>query len=168
VGNLAVLALRIVIALAFLGSLVVQAVLVPLIWIDMDDADTSVRVPFVVILVLGVLTMQVTAVCIWKLLTMVRRGTVFSHAAFRYVDVVIGAIASAAVLVFGIACVAAYSNRIHPDDEVAPGLVGLICGAALVVGGVALIVLVLRYLLAQAVALDAEAKSLQSELDEVI
>jgi Protein of unknown function (DUF2975) len=168
VGNLAVLALRIVIALALLGSLVVQAVLVPLIWIDLDDADASVRVPFVVILVLGVLTMQVTAVCIWKLLTMVRRGTVFSHAAFRYVDVVIGAIASAAVLVFGIACVAAYSNRTSPGDEVAPGLVGLICGAALVVGGVALIVLVLRFLLAQAVALDAEAKNLQSELDEVI
>ena len=38
----------------------------------------------------------------------------------------------------------------------------------LVVGGVALIVLVLRLLLAQAVALDTEAKHLQSELDTVI
>lgn len=167
-GNLAVLALRIVIALALLGSVVVQAVLVPLTWIDMDDADASVRVPFVVILVLGVLTLQVTGVCIWRLLTMVRRGTVFSHAAFRYVDVVIGAIASAAVLVFAVACVAAYSNRTNPGDEVAPGLVGLICGIALVIGGVALIVVVMRALLAQAVALDTEKKSLQSELDEVI
>ena len=38
------------------------------------------------------------AVCVWRLLTMVRRGTVFSHAAFRYVDIVIGAIAAASVL----------------------------------------------------------------------
>ena len=47
-----------------------------------------------VIVVLGIVTIQVTAVCIWRLLTMVRRGTVFSHAAFRYVDVVIGAVAA--------------------------------------------------------------------------
>src|SRR5690349_8504876 len=102
-GRLAVLALRVVIVIAFAGSLFVQGVLVPLIWIDMDDARPSVRIPIAAILFLGVLTMQVTAVCIWKLLTMVRRGTVFSHAAFRYVDIVIGAIAAAAVLVFGIA-----------------------------------------------------------------
>ena len=38
----------------------------------------------------------------------------------------------------------------------------------MIVAGVALIVLVLRMLLAQAVALDAEAHHLQAELDEVI
>jgi hypothetical protein len=167
-GNLAVLALRVVIAIALMGSLAVQGLIAPLLWRDLDDADASVRIPLVVIVVLGVATMQVTGVCIWRLLTMVRRGTVFSYAAFRYVDVVIGAIASAAVLVFAIAVVAAYDNRTSPGDEVAPGLVGLICGAALVVGGVALIVLVLRALLAQAVALDTETKHLQSELDGVV
>lgn len=167
-GNLAVLALRAVIAIALVGSVFVQGVLVPLIWLDMDQARPEVRLPFVAIVVLGVLTMQVTAVCVWKLLTMVRRGTVFSHAAFRYVDIVIGAIAAASVLTFGIAVVAAYSNRTTPGDAVAPGVVAIICGASLVVAGVALIVLVLRMLLAQAVALDSEAKHLQSELDEVI
>jgi hypothetical protein len=167
-GNLAVLALRIVIAVALAGSLVVQGLIAPLLWLDLNDAPGVVRVPLVLIVVLGVLTMQVTAVCVWKLLTMVRRGTVFSHAAFRYVDIVIGAIAAASVLTFGIAVVAAYTNRTTPGDEVAPGVVGLVCGAALVIGGVALIVLVLRMLLAQAVALDSEAKHLQSELDEVI
>ena len=167
-GKLAVLALRVVIAIALVGSLFVQGVLVPLLWQDLDGAPAGVRGTFIVIVVLGILTMQVTAVCIWRLLTMVRRGTVFSHAAFRSVDVVIGAITAASVLTFGIAVVAAYSNRTTPGDEVAPGLVGLICGASLVVAGVALIVLVLRMLLAQAVALDSEAKHLQSELDEVI
>ncbi len=167
-GRFTILALRVVIAVALAGSLVVQGVLVPLTWIDLDEARTEVRVPFVTILVLGILTLQVVAICIWRLLTMVRRGTVFSPAAFRYVDVIIGAIAAASVLTFGVAVVAAYSNRTSPGDEVAPGLVGLVCGAALVVAGVALVVLVLRALLVQAVSLDRETRQLQAELDGVV
>jgi hypothetical protein len=167
-GRFTVLALRVVIAIAFAGSLFVQGVMMPLLWIDLDGAPAGVRVSVIALMVLGIATMQVTAVCIWKLLTMVRRGTVFSSAAFRYVDVVIGAIATASVLTFGFAVVAAYINRTTPGDEVAPGVVLLICGVSLVVAGIALIVLVMRMLLAQAVALDTEAKHLQSELDEVI
>src|SRR5688572_5633068 len=105
-GTWAVRALRIIIAIALTGSVVVQCVLVPLIWIDMDDARPEIRIPFVAIVVLGVATLQVTAVCIWRLLTMVRRGTVFSLAAFRYVDIVIGAIATASALTLGIAVLA--------------------------------------------------------------
>ena len=161
-GNLAVLGLRIVLAIALAGSLFVQAVMVPLFWVDLDDAPAGVRISLVVIVLLGIATMQVTAVCVWRLLTMVRRGTVFSHAAFRYVDIVIGAIAAASVLTFALAVTLA------PGDSVAPGVVGLICGISLVVAGVALVVLVLRMLLAQAVARDAEAHHLQAELDEVI
>jgi hypothetical protein len=167
-GTLAVLASRVVIAIALAGSLVVQGVLTPLLWQDLDDAPAGVRVPLVIIVVLGIVTLQVTAVCVWRLLTMVRAGTVFSSAAFRYVDTVIASIAAASVLTFSTAVVAAHSNRTTPGDEVAPGLVAIICGASLVVAGVALIVLVLRTLLAQAVALDVEARHLQSELDEVI
>jgi hypothetical protein len=116
----------------------------------------------VAIVVLGIVTLQVTAVCVWRLLTMVRRGTVFSHAAFRYVDVVIAAIAAGSVLVFALAVTLA------PGEDVAPGVVGLICGLSLTVAGVALIVLVLRMLLAQAVALDARTHDLQAELEGVI
>ena len=161
-GNLTILALRTVLALALVGSLFVQTVMVPLMWIDLDEAPASVRVPVLVIVVLGILTLQFCAVCVWRLLTMVRRGTVFSDGAFRYVDIVIGAISAASLLTFALAVTLA------PGEEVAPGLVGLICGLALVVAGVALIVLVLRMLLTQAVARDAEAHHLQAELDEVI
>lgn len=161
-ADLAVLALKAVLAVALLGSLVVQGVLVPLLWQDLDDAPAGVRVPLIVIIVLGIACLQVIAVCLWRLLTMVRRGTVFSHAAFRYVDVVIGATASGSVLTFGIAVVLA------PGESAAPGTVGLICGVSLVVAGVALLVLVLRMLLVQAVAIDSRARDLQSELDEVI
>ena len=159
-GNLALLALRIVLAVALAGSVFVQAVMVPLLAIDLKDVD--VRVPVVVIVVLGIVTVQVTMVCVWRLLTMVRRGTVFSHAAFRYVDIVIGAIAAASLLMFGLGVVLA------PGDSAAPGVVLLIGGAAVLIAGVALVVVVLRMLLAQAVARDTEAHHLQAELDEVI
>lgn len=161
-GNLTILALRVVLALALAGSAFVQAVMVPLFWVDLDEAPAGVRISLVVLVVLGIVTMQVSGVCVWRLLTMVRRGTVFSHAAFRYVDVVIGAIAAASALTFGVAVTLA------PGEAVAPGVVLLICGVSLVVAGVALVVLVLRMLLAQAVARDAEAQHLQAELNEVI
>lgn len=101
-------------------------------------------------------------VCVWRLLTMVRRGTVFSHAAFRYVDIVTGAIASASLLMFCLGVVLA------PGEAVAPGVVLLIGGATMVIAGIALVVLVMRTLLAQAVARDAEANHLRCELDVVI
>lgn len=164
----AVAALRVVIAIALAGSLVVQVGTVALLWLDTDGGPTGIGISLVVIGVLGVVTLQIVALCIWRLLTMVRRGTVFSAAAFRYVDLVIGAIGAAAVLVLSVAVVARFANHATPGDEVAPGLVGLICGLALVLAGVALVVYVMRALLAQAVALDSQARHLRSELDEVI
>jgi hypothetical protein len=44
----------------------------------------------------------------------------------------------------------------------------LIGGTGVMIAGVALVVLVMRTLLAQAVARDAEAQHLQAELNEVI
>jgi len=172
-GNLTVRALRIVLAVSLAGTLFVQAVMVPLIAIDLGEGEAGRsladdRAPIVVIILLGIVTVQVVLVCVWRLLTMVRRGTVFSHGAFRYVHIVIGAAASASLLLLALAFTLAIQNRTQPGDAVAPGIVLLICGAAVLVAGIALIVLVLRMLLAQAVARDAEAHHLQAELDEVI
>ena len=164
-GTLTILTLRIVLAMVLAGSVFVQVVMVPLLAIDLDDLDPDyayLRTPLLVIVVLGIVSIQVVLLCVWRLVTMVRRGTVFSHAAFRYVDVVIGAVAAASLLTFGLGVTLA------PGEAVAPGVVLLIGGAGVLVAGIALIVLVLRMLLAQAVALDAEAHHLQAELDEVI
>ena len=165
-GKVTVLALRVVLAMGLAGSLFVQAVMVPLLAIDLEEnfnADVAdVRIPIIVIVLLGIVTVQVAMVCVGRLLTMVKRGTVFSHGAFRYVDIVFGAIAMASLLLFALGVVLA------PGEAVAPGVVLLIGGAAVLVAGVALVVAVLRLLLAQAVARDAEAQHLQSELDEVI
>lgn len=164
-GKLTVLALRVVLAMGLAGSLFVQAVMVPLLAVDLDEdfnADVAdVRVPIIVIVLLGIVTVQVSMVCVWRLLTMVRRGTVFSHGAFRYVDIVLGAIAAASLLMFALGVVLA------PGEAVAPGVVLLIGGAGVLIAGVALVVAVLRILLVQAVARDAEAHHLQAELDEV-
>jgi len=164
-GTLTLLALRIVLALVLVGSVFVQVVMVPLLASDLDELNADhayLRTPLLVFAVVGIATIQVVLVCVWRLLTMVRRGTVFSDAAFRYVDVVIGAITAASLLTFALGVVLA------PGEAVAPGVVLLVGGAAVLVAGIALIVLVMRMLLAQAVARDAEAHHLQAELDEVI
>ena len=162
-GKLLTLALRAVLAIALAGSLFVQVRMVPLLSTDLEESgtDAGVRTLALAIVVLGIAAVQVTLVCVWRLLTMVRRGTVFSHAAFRYVDVIFWAVAAASILVFALAVMLA------PGDA-APGVVLLICGASLLIAGVALIILVLRALLAQAVAREGEATSLRAELGEVI
>jgi hypothetical protein len=165
VGHLTILALRIVLALLIVGSLFVQAVMVPLLAIDLRELRpdyTYLRTPLIVMALLGIVTVQITVVCVWRLLTMVRRGTVFSHAAFRWVDIVFGAVVAASLLMFGLGVLLA------PGEAVAPGTVLLIGGASVLIAGIALIVLVLRMLLAQAVARDTEAQHLQDELNEVI
>ena len=162
---LTILLLRGVLACGLVGSLLVQTVLVPLAFRDLDGADAAVldlRVPLFVVLVLGIVTVQVAMLAVWRLLTMVRRGTVFSPAAFRWVDVVIGAVAAASALLFALGVLLA------PGEAVAPGVVLLVGGLAGLVAGVALLVVVMRALLVQAVDRDAEAHQLQAELDEVI
>lgn len=160
-GNAMILALRIVIALALIGSVVVQVMIVPAIWLDLVGAPLPARITFVSIIVLGVVTMQVFAVCVWMLLTKVRSGSVFSESSFVYVDVIVGAISTAAVLAFAMGVLLSFG-------EAAPGLVGLICGAGLVLGGMALLVVVMKALLRQAIDREREARALRAELDEVV
>ncbi|GAA2454383.1 DUF2975 domain-containing protein [Streptomyces glaucus] len=163
-GKLTVLALRAVLAVLLAGSLFLQTVMVPLLAADLEGAEDLAHPPaaYVVVVLLGVVTAQVVLVCVWRLVTMVRRGTVFSHAAFRYVHTVIGAFTAAALLVFALAVLLA------PGEAVAPGVVLLVCGVVVALLGVALIVLVLRMLLAQAVARDVEAARMETELEAVI
>ncbi|HEY9265526.1 MAG TPA: DUF2975 domain-containing protein [Microlunatus sp.] len=160
-GKLTVGALRAVLAVVFVGTVLVQVMMV---WALISDPEvgslplTALRV----ITIVGLVSVQVVLVCVWRLVTMARRGTVFSHAAFRYVDIVIGAIVAAALVWFAVTILNAPGQR---DD---PGVTVIMGGIGLGILGVALLVLVLRTLLAQAVARDVEATQLQSELDEVI
>jgi hypothetical protein len=160
-GKATIVVLKVVIALAMAGSLVVQTVIVPLMWIDLEGEALWGRIALVIIAVLGVATMQVFAVCVWMVLTKVRRGSIFSPSSFRPVDVIIGAIAAAAVLALVLAILLA-------PGSTAPGIVALVCGAALVLGGMALLVVVMKALLRQAIDRDSEARTLRSELDNEV
>lgn len=157
--------LRAVLALALVLSVLAQVLVVPALSRDLRETDTDladVRVPLVMILVLVVLMAQVCAICIWRLVTMVRRGTVFTPAALPWVDAIIAAISGVAVLCLALGTVLA------PGDSAAPGVVLLLGLLGLLVAGVALVVWVQRTLLAQAVARDAHAQALQHELDGVV
>ncbi|MFC8263696.1 DUF2975 domain-containing protein [Streptomyces sp. NPDC057291] len=160
-GKLTLGALRAVLVVVLAGTVFVQALMV---WAlaTRPGGGSLPLTSFRVIALLGMVSVQVAGVCVWRLVTMVRRGTVFSHAAFRYVDAVIGAIVAVALLWFAVTVLNAPGQR---ED---PGVTVIMGGIAVAILGVALIVLVLRMLLAQAVARDVEAAKMQAELDEVV
>lgn len=160
-GTVTIFILKTLIAVSLIGSLGVQLLLLPLVWADLAGVPMVARVALVALAAIFVLTLQVSAVCIWRLLTMVRSGSVFSQGAFRYVDTIIGAMAVAALTIFVLAVLLA-------PGSAAPDLIGLLCGAALVTAGGALLMVVMRMLLRLATQREAEALSLRGELDEVI
>lgn len=160
-GTVTVRVLRVVIALALAGSLVVQAMIVPALWFDLQAEALWGRIVLVTFAVLGVVTMQVFAICVWQLLTKVRHGSVFSKSSFAYVNAIIWAIAVTSGLTFALAVLLA-------PGEAAPGVVALVCGASLVLAGMALLVVVMKALLRQAIDREVEAKALRSELDQVV
>ena len=162
-GKLTVRALRAVLVVVLTGTVLIQVLTVWTLISGNDPEDGSLPLTSLrLITILGMVTVQVALVCVWRLVTMVRRGTVFSHAAFRYVDIVIGAIVVAALAWFTVTAINAPGQR---DD---PGVTLIMGGIGVAILGVALIVLVLRMLLAQAVARDVEATQLKAELNEVI
>ena len=113
------------------------------------------------VLVLGIVCLQVCAVCTLILLTRVRRGSVFRRSSFRYVDAI-------AWSVFAAALVSAAVAALLAPGGIAPGVVALIGGVALVLGGVALIVVVMKALLRQATQQEVDLGVLRAELDEVV
>lgn len=162
-GKLTVGALRVVLVVVLAGTVFVQVGMVWSLVSGSDPEDGSLPLTaFRVMAILGMVSVQVVLVCVWRLVTMVRRGTVFSEDAFRYVDVVIGAIVAAALVWFAATIINAPGQR---ED---PGVTVIMGGIGVAILGVALIVLVLRMLLAQAVVREVEAARLKAELDEVI
>ena len=156
-----IVVLQFVIAIALVGSVAVQALIAPLLWLDLAAEELWGRIFLVGVVVLGVATMQVFGICVWMLLGKVRRGSIFSESSFRYVNVIIGAILTAAALALALAIALA-------PGQTAPGIVGLVCGASLVLGGMALLMVVMKALLRQAIERETEAQTLRSELDNEV
>lgn len=161
----AVLALRVVIVGVFAGLVAIQVIPLPALWRDVPEEAPGMLPLRWALLLIGmamVLCVQVALVCVWRLLTMTRKDTVFSTAAFRWVDVVIGA----AVVEAGLWALLAV--LLAPGEAVPPGIVLIVTTVGAAAFGIGLVVLVMRMLLAKAVALDSTATTLRAELDEVI
>ncbi|GAB3715222.1 DUF2975 domain-containing protein [Mariniluteicoccus flavus] len=114
-------ALRGILAIALTGSVVVQVVVIFFMGSDSPGGRTPSDLALQVIAFLGVVALQVIGVCVWKLLTLVRRGGVFSPVAFRHVDLIIGSITAGSLLVFAIAVVGSYVNRTTRATRWHPG-----------------------------------------------
>ncbi|WP_144794229.1 DUF2975 domain-containing protein [Microbacterium paludicola] len=83
--------------------------------------------------------------------------------------IVILRVVIALALLGGVAAVLALAFAfVLAPTSVAPGIVALVCGAALVLGGMALLVFVMKALLRQAIDRENEAQTLRTELGEVI
>lgn len=160
-GKVTIAVLRVVIVVALVGSVAVQALIAPLLWLDLGEGELWGRILIVGVVVGGVATMQVFAVCVWLLLNRVRRGSIFTESSFRLVNVIIGAILVAAALTFVLAAALA-------PGAIAPGVVALIGGAGVVLCGMAMLVVVMKALLRQAIERDTEARTLRSELDNEV
>lgn len=130
------------------GGVLVQVVLLPIQ--ASQSAETfpdvaALRVPILAMCTLFVVCGQAVLVCIWVLLSMVRENSIFSERAYTYVNIMIGALAAAAVL--PIAAFATIQLVAHAGP---PTLFLLAFGAAIACGALALVLLVMRTLLAKA------------------
>ncbi len=120
------------------------------------------RSPVLVMSILGLVPVQVVAVCLWRLLTLVSRDAVFSREAFRWVDTMIGTgiVAALLAIALNVWLVVAGAGQ--------PGVMLFLCVCAAMGAGLALLLFVLRLLLVKAITSQTEARTLHAELDEVI
>lgn len=167
-NTLVVRSLRVVIVVMHLGVLVAQAIALPEMAASLAATypeAAHLRGPVLTVSVVGLTAAHVSLFCVWRLLTMVRRDTVFSARAFRWVDVIIGAAGTAGVLAFALLL---WLGARTTGTGIPPGITLVLLGAGVVAAGAALLVGVLRALLRKAVGLEHAASTLRAELDEVI
>lgn len=145
-ATLTALRVFIVAALGFL--LLAQTVILPWMARDMavDAPEFSfLQVPLLVVLIVDLACVQAVLACTWPLLTLTRRGEVFSDGARPWVDAIIVALAAGCVLGIGTGFWLSSVPGVGPITViVAPVLAGVASGAA------ALLMTVMRSLLVKA------------------
>jgi len=149
----AILLTKALIVVLFAALLVCQTVLVPTLAGNAAayaPEFAGLQVPGIVLTVLLLACVEVVLVCVWRLLSMVAEDSIFARAAFRWVDVIIIAVLAAVVLVI--------VGMILIDRAGAGTPLALVGGIlAIIVGlGIALLVVVLKELLRQAVQLEQD------------
>ena len=151
----AVTPLRVSLVLLFGMLLVLQTVSVPGQFADLADEApelASLRWPLTVASVLVLLCAQVVVVATWRLLGLVRADRIFSEDARSWVDAIVRAIATAWVVLLGLAVLVG----VRADDPAPVLLVSLLLVGVTVLG---LLVVVMRALLRQATALRTDLEA---------
>jgi hypothetical protein len=157
-NKLAILLLRVAIVVLLLGSVLAQ-LLLPLF--GSQEATVFPELAYLVIpyAVAGILVIacgQVALLVIWRLLSLVKGGVIFTRRALRWVDVITACAAVATVLSAGVMFHLVFVVGAH-HIVLTLGLVGCLAGGLAFV----LLMVVMRGLLESAIA-D------RTELDEVI
>jgi hypothetical protein len=151
----AVVPLRIFLVLTFGVVTLFQTLSFPGMFAHMAEEDPDLaylRWPLVAFTTIEILCLQVIIVCTWRLLTMVNEDRIFSDDALRWVDVIIGAIVVAWVVLLA----AFVFGGLIANDPGVPLLLmlGLSAGGAL-----GLLVPVMRALLRQATTLRSDMEA---------
>lgn len=153
-----ILALKALIVVLLAMLLLAQVYIVPLVAAQSAwryHEISYLQVPGIIIGILFLACVQAVLLCVWQLLSLVGRDAIFSERAFPWVDVSLGAVLAATVLVivtFITLTAAGVSN----------GSISLLCVLGIVVGaGLSLLIVVLRGLL-------RKASQLEHDLSEVV
>jgi hypothetical protein len=153
-----ILVLKAIIAAMILLILACQLFLVPPTAQGMARAYpefADLIVPGIVIAELFLLCIQVVNVCVWRLLSMIGEQNIFSTDAFRWVDVILGSIVAATLLIV-VAFAILTSAGVGNPSILLLGSLGVVVGS-----GLSLLVIVMRGLL-------KNAAQLQQDLSEVV
>ncbi|MGV2982640.1 DUF2975 domain-containing protein [Microbacterium sp. AGC85] len=110
----------------------------------------QLEIPGIIGAVLFLALVQVTLLCVWRLLSLVRAERIFSAAAFRYVDIILWALAAAGMLIAASYIVIIASRAVSLSLTLL-AVLGIVVSAAL-----ALLVVVLRGLLHKALQLEQD------------
>jgi len=152
-----VLLLRVVLVLAALWLGVLAVLSIPG---ELADEAPPFRIAAQAVLTIAIVAVLVVIVCIWRLLTLVQRDRIFSEASMRWVDVIVWALAGGwAVFAAGAAVLVGVIFFTPGLRD--PGIPMLLFGPVVLSALPALLMLVMRGLLRQAI--DDRA-----ELEEVI
>ncbi|MCI1019176.1 DUF2975 domain-containing protein [Microbacterium sp. C5A9] len=110
----------------------------------------QLEIPGIIGAVLFLGLVEVTLVCVWFLLSLVQTDRIFRVEAFRYVDIILGALVAAGVLILA-AYLVILANRAVSLSLSLLAILGVVVSAAL-----ALLVVVLRGLLRKALELEQD------------
>lgn len=147
--------LRVLLASAFIALGVAQVRVVPAVYDDWvrEAPERAVSGWLLAVALLELLCVQVVIVCTWRLLTLVRDDRIFSEDSLLWVNVIVGAMAAAWLLLLG-----AFLSVIGPGGP--PGLSPVLLLLGLVAGAVVgLLMVVMRALLRQATSLRTDMEA---------